>query len=119
MRTGRKARLDRPQTGRGVGAARSVPSRPSGPARVRTPLALIVGLCLLLAACDGGKAYKKEAGGWWYGKDVVALAKGEHLTPLNAKFAKSEGHVFYRATPIDADAASFEALDEHYAKDKN
>lgn len=87
---------------------------------MRTPLALIVGLCALLAACDGGKAYKKEAGVWLYGKDIVVLAKGEHLTPLNAKFAKSEHHAFYRAMPIEgADAASFEALDEHYGKDKN
>lgn len=83
-------------------------------------LALAFVACALLAACEGGKAYKKEAGIWLYGKDIVVLAKGENLTPLNGKFAKTERHVFYRATPVDgADAASFEALDEHYAKDKN
>jgi hypothetical protein len=88
--------------------------------RVKISIALIAGLCALLAACDGGKAYRKEAGVWWFGKDVIMVAKGEHLTPLNGKFAKTEGHAFYRATPIpEADAPSFVALDEHYAKDKN
>lgn len=77
------------------------------------------GLLLALLGCDGmGHAYKKKAGVWRYGKETVAVAKGETLIALNEWFAKTRNQAYYRAGRIpEADAASF-ALDDHYARDK-
>ena len=48
------------------------------------------------------------------------MESGAGFTPLNATFARSADHGFYRDHQIvQSDGATFEALSEHYAKDRS
>ena len=81
-----------------------------------------MGLLSLLFGCGGSDApYRQEKGDWYFKKDVLPLEKGETLTPLSKKFAKSNRTAYYESARIadSVDVATFEALSEHYAKDKN
>jgi hypothetical protein len=75
---------------------------------------------LLLTACGlGGGPYHQKNGQWFFEKYSLDVPPGETLTPLNNRFAKTRTVVFYRDARISgADAASFQALTEHYAKDR-
>jgi hypothetical protein len=81
-------------------------------------LLTIVGLLGWLFGCDTNKApYQRKDGAWHF--EDEALPGVKELTVLNRRFAKSATQVFFRATPITgADPASFEALDEHHARDR-
>jgi hypothetical protein len=70
-----------------------------------------------LFGCDNNKAPYQRKDGAWYFEDQ-ALPGVSELTVLNRRFAKSATQAFFRATPIiGADPASFQALDEHHARD--
>ncbi len=78
---------------------------------------LMMGLLGWLFGCDTNKAPYQRKDGVWHFEDQ-ALPGVTELTVLNRRFAKSATQAFFRATPImDADPASFEALDEHHARD--
>ena len=73
----------------------------------------------LLMGCSPGGPYAKKDGKWYFEKTEMAVPAGETLTPLNRRFAKSKTMAFFRESPIPgADVASFEALSEHYARDR-
>ncbi len=79
---------------------------------------MLVALLSMLFGCDTGGPYARKQGVWRFGKETLDVPAGEQVTSLNARFAKSATRVWYRSTPIPgADAASFEAIDEHYARD--
>jgi len=80
-------------------------------------------LALLPLGCaprgDVESPYHRKNGAWRFEDETMTVPPGETVTPLNRAFAKSATVAWYRATPIDgADAASFEALDDHYARDR-
>lgn len=81
-------------------------------------LLTIMGLLGWLFGCDTNKAPYQRKDGVWHFEDQ-ALPGVTELTVLNRRFAKSATQAFFRATPIDgAEPASFEALDEHHARDR-
>src|SRR4028118_796306 len=77
-------------------------------------LVMLITGALLLVRCGSG--YKE--------KDGKVTFNGEDITDksfivLNEVFAKSDSGAYYKRYDIpDADAATFTALDNHYAKDK-
>jgi hypothetical protein len=77
-------------------------------------------IALGVAGCGpGGGPYHKKDGAWFFEKAELRIPRGETLTVLNNRFARTRSVVFYRDSPIaGADAASFEALSEHYARDR-
>lgn len=80
-------------------------------------LLLLLTALFALTACNA-QPYEQRDGVWHFEEEAMALQPGESLKPLNRRFAKSATRVFHRSTPIPgADAASFEALDENYARD--
>ena len=80
-------------------------------------LMALVGLLAGLFGCDTNKAPYQRKDGVWHFEDQ-ALPGVTELTVLNRRFAKSATQAFFRATPITgADPASFQALDEHHARD--
>jgi hypothetical protein len=81
-------------------------------------LLTIMGLLGWLFGCDTNKAPYQRKDGVWHFEDQ-ALPGVTELTVLNRRFAKSATQAFFRATPIEgAEPASFEALDEHHARDR-
>lgn len=83
------------------------------------PLRLLTLMALLawLFGCDTNQAPYQRKDGVWHFEDQ-ALPGVTGLTVLNRRFAKSATQAFFRATPITgADPASFQALDEHHARD--
>jgi hypothetical protein len=84
---------------------------------VRRSFAVLAALLGLVAGCDQ-HPYKLKNGRWHFEKQPLDVPVGENLTPLNRRFAKTKSRAYYRDMPIEgAQAASFQALDEHYAKD--
>lgn len=83
---------------------------------MRLPL-LLAGLLALLTGCDSKAPYQRRDGAWYF-EDVRLQDASLSFTPLNAGFAKGAQTAWYRSRAIDGcDVASFEALDEHHAKD--
>lgn len=84
---------------------------------------LVLGLAgLLLAACGlgGSGPYHQKDGMWFFENEQMRVPDGETVKALNNRFARTATLAFYRSSIIDgADAATFTALTEHYAKDKN
>lgn len=79
---------------------------------------VILALMSMLLGCEAREPYARRDGAWRFEKTALDVPAGERLTPLNKRFAKSQTRAWYRATLIpDADAASFQALDDHYARD--
>jgi hypothetical protein len=82
-------------------------------------IVMAVALPLGLAGCDGGHAYRKKGGDWYFHSEPVRAVPGEALTELNSQFAKGRTQAFYQSSAITgADPASFAALGDHYAKDQ-
>lgn len=82
--------------------------------------AIMFAALLALIGCSPTGPYTKKDGAWYFERDQVPVPAGETLKPLNRRFAKSETMAFFRATPIpDAHIPSFEALSEHYARDRS
>lgn len=78
----------------------------------------IAGLALALAAC-GGEPYHRKDGAWWFHSERMDVPKGEKLVALNGQFARSRTQAFYQSLQLTgADAASFQALGDHYARDR-
>lgn len=76
-------------------------------------------LALALAACGARDAYHRKDGAWWFHSQRMDVPKGEKLTALNGQFARAETVAFYQYRQVPhADAASFEALGDHYARDR-
>lgn len=74
-------------------------------------------LLSFLFGCKPGNPYHKEDGQWYYDKFIITDVRGT-LIPLNKRFAKDDAQGLYRGAAIaGSDAETFEALDEHYAKD--
>ncbi len=87
----------------------------------RSPL-LLMGLLSLLFGCGGSdNPYHQDKGVWYFKKDSLPLEQGETLTPLGKNFAKSNRTAYYESSAIGdgIDVATFEALSDHYAKDRN
>jgi hypothetical protein len=79
----------------------------------------IIGLVSLLSGCSSKEPYQQRNGVWTFEDQPISLQPGEHLTPLIAAFAKTERHGYFRGVPLETSAGgSFEALNEHYAKDQ-
>ena len=79
--------------------------------------ALLIGLLPLLQGCDA--PYEKKNGAWQYDGQPIQVNQVAAFKPLKGPFAKSPEGGYYRGSLIhDSDGASFEALDEHYARDK-
>lgn len=82
-------------------------------------LSAMVGLVSLLTGCSSKEPYQQRNGVWTFEDQPITLQPGEHLTPLIASFAKTERHGYFRGLPLEtSDGGSFEALNEHYAKDR-
>lgn len=82
-------------------------------------LGTMIGLVSLLTGCGSKEPYQQRNGVWTFEDQPITLQPGEHLTPLVAPFAKTERHGYFRGLPLEtSDGGSFEALDEHYAKDQ-
>ena len=81
-----------------------------------------MGLLSFIFGCGGSDSpYHREKGKWYFKKDALSLEKGETLTPLSKKFAKSNRTAYFESSTIadNIDVATFEALSDHYAKDRN
>ncbi|NRF68291.1 DKNYY domain-containing protein [Aquincola sp. S2] len=77
-----------------------------------------MGLFAWLFGCDSREPYQRKNGVWTFDDEPVGDGRVATLTVLNRRFAKSPAQAFFRATPLaDADPATFEALDEHHARD--
>jgi DKNYY family len=82
-------------------------------------LGAMISLVSLLTGCSSKEPYQQRNGVWTFEDQPITLQPGEHLTPLIAAFAKTERHGYFRGLPLGtSDGGSFEALDEHYAKDQ-
>ena len=80
-------------------------------------LGLLAGLLPLLHGCDA--PYEKKDGAWQYDGHRIQVNQANAFKPLKGPFAKSPEGGYYRGSLIDdSDGASFDALDEHYARDK-
>jgi hypothetical protein len=78
-----------------------------------------MGLLSFLFGCDSKGDYRRKGGEWYYKDHKLRMESGGGLTPLNATFARASDHGFYREQRISqSDGATFEALSEHYAKDR-
>jgi len=74
---------------------------------------------LALIGCSPTGPYQKKDGVWHFENAPIDVPAGETLNPLNRRWARSETVAFFRDSRIDgAHAASFEALSDHYAKDR-
>ncbi|MBC8086018.1 MAG: DKNYY domain-containing protein [Phycisphaerae bacterium] len=81
---------------------------------------LLMGLLAWLFGCGPDSPYTQKNGEWYYKKDKLSTEPGETLIPLNRKFAKSNRTAYFESSWLgDVDVATFEALTEHYAKDKH
>jgi hypothetical protein len=79
-----------------------------------------MGLLSWLFGCGSDSPYTQKGGDWYFKKDKLALERGETLTPLSKKFAKSNRTAYFESSMLgDVDVATFEPLSDHYAKDKN
>ena len=82
---------------------------------------LLAGLLSLLLFGCGDSGYEKRNGVWHY--DGIALhriTQPDQFKPLLGPFAKGADAGYFRGASImDSDGPSFEALDEHYARDKS
>lgn len=79
-------------------------------------------LGLVLAGCGlgGSGPYHQKDGAWYFENDRLRVPDGETVKPLNNRFARTATLAFYRSSVIEgADAASFTALTENYAKDRS
>lgn len=87
--------------------------------KTRYPI-LLMGLLAWLFGCSSDSPYTKKDGEWYFKKDRIATEEGETLTPLSKKFAKSNRTAYFESSSLgDVDVATFEALSDEYAKDKN
>ncbi|MEO7996464.1 MAG: DKNYY domain-containing protein [Gemmatimonadaceae bacterium] len=84
----------------------------------RSPV-LLMGLLSCLFGCGNDHPYTQKDGTWYFKKVAMSLEKGESLTPINKKFAKSNRTAYFESSMIasDVDVATFEPLSDHYAKD--
>ena len=95
------------------------PSPKPLPARLRIGLKIALLVCGLsgLAGCDA--PYEKKDGTWHYDNRPVSASQADAFTPLKGPFARSPEGGFYRGSRVEgSDGASFEALDDHHARDK-
>lgn len=86
----------------------------------RRALVGLMGLMALLAGlagCDSAAPWQRRGGMWHFDDQPLSGGGITELTVLNRRFAKTATQVFYREWSIDADAATFEALDEHHGRD--
>jgi hypothetical protein len=79
----------------------------------------VMGFLSFLLGCQSKGPYQLKDGVWHF-EDVRLQGEPRgKLTPLNGTFAKSADRVYYRDVVVpEADAASFQALSDHYAKDR-
>ena len=78
-----------------------------------------MGILSFLLGCRARNPYYKQKGTWYYDDRVINVTAADKFTPLNNRFARTIHAGYYRGSVIDSsDGPSFEALNEHYAKDK-
>lgn len=82
---------------------------------------VLMGLLSCLFGCGSDTPYTKKDGEWYFKKERISTSKGETLVQLNKHFAKSDRAAYYESSWLGegVDIPSFEALADHYAKDKN
>ena len=73
---------------------------------------------LLLTGCsDSG--YEKRDGAWRYDDNKAQVAHPGTFKPLKGPFARDAQYGYYRGVAItDSDGATFEPIDDYYARDK-
>lgn len=72
-----------------------------------------------LGGCDSAEPYQRKNGDWAFDDRPLAERPVGDLKVLSRRFAKTATQAYYRQSSIaGADAASFEALDEHHARDR-
>ncbi len=95
--------------------------RPSIPSKAKVRSALLAALVgVLLPGLQGCDApYEKKNGMWQYDGQPITVNQPNAFKPLKGPFARSLEGGYYRGHLIDgSDSPSFEALDDHYARDK-
>jgi hypothetical protein len=71
-----------------------------------------------VSGCRSRSPYHVKDGAWYWKDDRLDVASSARLTALNGSFATASGRAYFRSDPIaDSDAATFQALDDTYAKD--
>lgn len=79
---------------------------------------MLMGLISFAFGCGGNGPYHKKDGHWYWKDDQMDAKSSERLTRLNDVFATVGDRAYYRGDAIfGSDAATFQALDERYAKD--
>lgn len=96
--------------------------------RCQAMLQWIAGLMMLgvlafalasLGGCDSREPYQRKNGEWTFDERPLVEPPLGELVVLNLRFAKTPTQAYYRQSSISgADAASFEALDEHHGRDR-
>jgi len=79
---------------------------------------IAVGLLIVSAGCRGASPYHVKDGAWYWKDERIDLAASVRLAALNGSFAVAGGRAYFRADAIaGSDGATFQALDDTYAKD--
>ena len=81
----------------------------------------LAGLLALLFGCDRKSEgpFQKRDDGWYWKDKAMDVAPSRTVVRVRGDFATADSDAFYRATRIDgADGPSFQALSDHYAKDR-
>ena len=81
----------------------------------------LAGILALLLGCDRKDEgpFQKRADGWYWKDKAMNLPPSRTVVRVSGDFAISGDDAFYRAARIDsADGSSFQALSDHYAKDR-
>lgn len=77
-----------------------------------------LGLLSFLFGCRTDSPYQTKNGAWYWKDDHMDLPASTTLTPLNGSFAVANGRGYFRGDLIaDSDGATFQAVDDTYAKD--
>ena len=87
--------------------------------------AMLVGILSLLSGCGKEPSYHQKNGQWHYhGVPVDAGPWPVNFKPLDDYFARDDHRGYYRGAEVlvngrSSDGPSFEALSQHYAKDRS
>jgi hypothetical protein len=78
----------------------------------------VLGFLASLAGCRADSPYHVKDGSWYWKDDRLDVPASAALKPMNGSFAIANGRGYFRADQIaDSDGATFQALDDTYAKD--
>jgi len=79
---------------------------------------LLLAVLAFVAGCDSGGDYHRNDGRWHFDKLPLEVADAASFQPLGRHFARDKLRGYYLGVAVaDSDGASFEALSEHEARD--